>query len=83
MITDGELRLFFETDQGKKVLQQLTLQMERMKKAVERSETFGHCGWAFPLDMEPRDYVRLAEHATNADTVDAAFLKCYRDHDAR
>ena len=83
MITDGELQLFFETDKGKKMFQQLALQMERMKKAVERSETFGHFGWAFPLDMEPRDYVRLAEHATNADTVDAAFLKYYTDHDGQ
>lgn len=57
-------------------------QFERMIRAIERSETFGHFGWAFPLDMEPRDYVRLAEHATNADTVDAAFLKYYTDRDS-
>jgi hypothetical protein len=74
MIRDRELQSLVE---------QLRPQMQRMQKAVERSEIFGRFGWAFPVDMAPRDYVRLAEHATNADTVDAAFLKYYTDHDGQ
>jgi hypothetical protein len=54
-----------------------------MANAVRRSETLGDLGWAFPLDMQPRDYVTIAEESTSYEKANSAFLRYYTDNDGR
>jgi hypothetical protein len=80
MLTDEDLKQFWETDEGKRIqqqLRQLQPEIDRMLDAVRHSETLGDLGWAFPLDMQPRDYVRIAEESTSYEKADAAFLNYY------
>lgn len=80
MITDDDLRRFWESEGGKRVHKkflQLQPAFNRMASAVRRSETLGDLGWAFPLDMQPRDYVPIAEESTSYEKADAAFLSYY------
>ena len=86
MITDEDLRRLSETAEGKRLQTQL-LQFQpalnRMLDAVRRSETLGDLGWAFPLDMQPGDYISLAEEATSYEKADAAFLRYYTRNDGQ
>ena len=86
MLTDEDLKQFWETDEGKRIqqqLRQLQPQIDRMLDAVRHSETLGDLGWAFPLDMEPRNYVPIAEESTSYEKADAVFLKYYTDNDGQ
>jgi hypothetical protein len=82
-----EFLLSFETDEQQKLIQELSLQVrphiDRMSRAVRCSETLGHFGWAFPLDMKPRDYVSIAEASTSYEKADVAFLTYYTDKDGQ
>jgi len=86
MITDEELRRFWETAEGERLHKQflqLRPAFNRMADAVRRSETLGDLGWSFPLDMQPRDYIPLAEESTSYEKADAAFLKYYTLNDGQ
>jgi hypothetical protein len=86
MITDDDLRRFWESEGGKRVrkeFRQLQPRVNRMLSAVRRSETLGDLGWAFPLDMQPRDYVPIAEDSTSYENADAAFLSYYARNDGQ
>jgi len=51
MITDEELRRFWETAEGERLHKQflqLRPAFNRMADAVRRSETLGDLGWSFP-----------------------------------
>jgi hypothetical protein len=77
MITDEDLKRFWETDEGKRLQQefrQLQPQFDRMLDAVRHGETLGGLGWVFPLDMEAEDYVPIAEESTSTAKADVAFL---------
>jgi hypothetical protein len=84
MITDDDLRGFWQSDEGKRLHEKfLHLQpaVDRMVYAIRRSETLGHFGWAFPVDMQPREYVAIAEESSSSDKADAAFLRYYTRSD--
>jgi len=86
VITDEDLRAFWETDEGRIMeqrLRQIRPQSGRFVSAVRYCETLGDMGWAFPLDMQPRDYVPIAEESTSCEKADAAFLKYYTDNDGQ
>lgn len=86
MITDDDLRRFWESDEGRRLhneFLQLQPAVDRMVNAVRRSETLGKFGWAFPLDMRPPEYVAIAEESTSYEKADAAFLRYYTRNDGQ
>src|SRR5450755_1758067 len=86
MITDEDLKRFWEADEGRRIqrqLRELQPQIDRMSDAIRHSETLGGFGWAFPLDMRLPDYVVIAEESTSYEKADAAFLKYYTDNDSQ
>lgn len=86
MVTDEDLRRFWETAEGQRLQKQLLRFQPALKRqvdAVRRSETLGGFGWAFPLDMQPGEYLSIAEESTSYEKAEAAFLRYYTRNNGR